>query len=65
MAVRLGNIIYWAGCILAVLWVAFAIWKEATSETPLFDHTHFYLMVGPAIVLWAVGRAARYVLAGR
>jgi len=65
MAVRLGNFIYLAGSILAVLWVAFAIWNEASSETPIFDSTHFYLMVGPAIVFWVIGRGARYFLAGR
>lgn len=63
MAARLGNVIYWAGCGAAALalfaWAAVYIspGEEASYWLPR------YLVM--AVGAWLLGRAARYVLAGR
>jgi hypothetical protein len=64
MTERLGNVLYWAGCIIAALlaagaaWVA---WTEAREERDLFFAIFIFT---PAVVAWLLGRACRYVLAG-
>jgi hypothetical protein len=62
MLARLGNVFYWMGCELAALaWVS----DYAHLGPPRSD---FYFVLGLAavtsIVIWLVGRAAGYVLAG-
>jgi hypothetical protein len=62
MAARFGNAIYWAACIAAVLWalLVFAIVQthpDWTISTPI--------AIAGAVVIWIIGRAARYVLAGQ
>lgn len=63
MAVRLGNVIYWALCGLAVL-VLVAILGIGINE-PRLGLGPFIAAPAIAIVIWLVGRAFRYVLAGR
>ena len=63
MAARLGNVIYWlcSGIsFLVALVAAFVIWNpglEAPFWVPIYVVT--------ALVIWGVGRAARYVLSNR
>jgi hypothetical protein len=64
MAARLGQVIYWACTIIAALilvGVAFVFWR-ATK----LDAVMFVLVFGilSAVVVWLIGRAAKYVLAG-
>jgi hypothetical protein len=63
MAARLGNVIYWAGCAAAALGVLAA---AIVLASPGEDATIWIqIYVGGAIASWLVGRAARYILAGR
>jgi uncharacterized membrane protein YjgN (DUF898 family) len=69
---RLGNVIYWAATGIAALWglytwfVATDIFFVQQTNHPLSeDATTVLLMALPAPIIWLVGRAARYVLAGR
>jgi hypothetical protein len=69
--VRVGNVIYWTTTTLAVvamLYFAMGLYNDllAYPNVPIVD-----LIVGTVIatiitvVIWGLGRAARYVLAGR
>jgi hypothetical protein len=71
MLARLGNVIYWTTSTLAVvamLYFAMGLYNDvlAYPNVPIVD-----LIVGTVIttiitvVIWGLGRAARYVLAGR
>jgi len=62
MASRLGNILYWAGCLLAAGWVVLAYFGTTTQAQPDWS---FFWTAGliPAAAFWLVGRAARYLLA--
>ena len=59
MVVRLGNVLYWAACILAALVAAFSlvVWQ--------YDWANLALGGAIGLGVWLVGRALRYVLAGR
>jgi hypothetical protein len=65
MAERLGHVLYWAGCVLAALaigvgaFLSFAMVQRSDSI--------FVLVVATvvAILIWLLGRACRYVLAGK
>src|SRR6516225_11804472 len=56
MLARLGNVLYWFGCMIAAALMLGAIGVEADEDK------HF--LAGTAIVLWLLGRACRYVLSG-
>ncbi|OYD82527.1 hypothetical protein CHT98_20225 (plasmid) [Azospirillum brasilense] len=56
---RLGQVIYWAGCGLCVIFLAL-------SMAALFDEEELTVVTVPiAIGSWLLGRASLYVLAGR
>jgi hypothetical protein len=63
VAARLGNVLYWTGCLVGVvvflggyLLIAGGGYKLQTLD---------YVLIGtPAIVAWLIGRAFRYILAG-
>jgi ABC-type sugar transport system permease subunit len=63
---RLGNVLYWIGCITATLivGVATALYFNADSargdDLPLVG---FLILI--AAIVWAIGAACRYVFAGR
>ena len=63
MAARLGNVLYWAGCGIALLFVALAAsqWFVAPHPNQTFVMIASLIM---AAIAWLVGRAIRYVLAG-
>jgi hypothetical protein len=64
MAARLGNVLYRTACIFAVLWVAFIFFITATLPVP--DWTIATPVAGAgALIIWTIGWAVRYVLAGR
>jgi hypothetical protein len=65
MLARLGNVLYWTGCLLGILLVsaAVAFYSLAAGERAeivLFSA----LFIGLGVVVWLIGRACRYVLAG-
>jgi hypothetical protein len=71
MAARLGKVLYWLGCIVAILMgllTALAAYAWHMHEWSWGDEVNrFAVMVCPAIGLgsWLVGRAALHMLAGR
>lgn len=71
MAARLGNALYWLGCLAAVPFAFCALYAAAVlagfidstanpAETQIFAEQ----MTALAIVCWLAGRIARYLLAG-
>jgi hypothetical protein len=62
MLARLGNVLYWTGCLLGILLVAAAV---ALYSPDYMDRVHSAIYIGLAVVVWLIGRACRYVLAGR
>jgi hypothetical protein len=61
MLARLGDVLYWVGCLLAVLLVAAAIAYYNFGDIRLAE---LLLVIGIAVI-WMIARACRYVLAGR
>ncbi len=63
MAARLGNVLYWIGCGIAVLSLIFA------ATLLVGAHRDDKLIAGlpliAGVLAWLAGRAARYVLGGR
>ena len=62
MAARLGNVIYWAGCGIAVLpLLALAAVVISPGQDALFGYVGYPAL---AALVWLFGGAARYILAG-
>jgi hypothetical protein len=64
MAARLGNVLYRAGCGLAIVALASGVTLSFTMVS--VGDRWFVLIVagGSAIVSWLAGHACRYVLSG-
>jgi hypothetical protein len=63
MIARLGNVLYWTGCIFAVLIASGgALMAHNDTFNPGGILTLFLVIAG---IVWAVGRACLYILAGR
>ena len=68
MAARLGQVIYWACYVIAAMLIAFPIlaksynWIEGALLQPQYVMLGFIALAG--IVIWLIGRAAKYILAG-
>ena len=64
MVARLGDVLYWLGSIIAVvLWalvVVGLVWGTGAS-----DPIGVIFLGGLGVIAWVVGRACRYVMAGR
>jgi uncharacterized BrkB/YihY/UPF0761 family membrane protein len=63
MAERLGHVLYWAGCVLAILVIAIGVlfsWGE--TEKIAWEMRVIASVI--AVLFWLIGRACRYVLAG-
>ena len=61
MIARLGNVLYWAACGIAAL-------SGALGAFEFFVHKDAAAMIGLAlfaIIVWLVGRAGQYILAGK
>jgi hypothetical protein len=63
---RLGNVLYWAACLLAVAVIGFGVFVFYSTGGGPVDRALFLLAMfgGVAIVIWLIGRAIRYVLSG-
>jgi hypothetical protein len=68
MAAKLGQAIYWGCRVIAAMLTAFPIlamsynWIEGAPLQPQYVMLGFFALAG--IVIWLIGRAAKYVLAG-
>jgi hypothetical protein len=61
MITRLGNVLYWAGCVLAAVVLALGAWVSLEGREVGYV---LGAAIGLAAIIWLVGRACRYVLAG-
>jgi len=62
---RLGNVLYWAGCIFSVIIVGVGLYIWSVEPNARKEPLVFILVIGGlAVVGWAIGWAFRYVLAG-
>ena len=68
MAARLGNVLYWLGCLVAaasILWAIVNAWVLFTgSLLPMDNVVIIMISLAAAVAAWVVGRACRYILAG-
>lgn len=63
---RLGNVLYWLGCIIAGLIAILAVYAyimEGHSKSDGLGLTVAFFVA--ALVAWIFGWACRYILAGR
>ena len=61
---RLGDILYWIGCILAaivVVWGALFCFRGDNADDPYL----FLLIAVAAFSIWVIGRALRNILSGK
>jgi hypothetical protein len=61
---RLGDLLYWIGCILAatvVVWGAVFCFRGDHADDPYL----FSLVAVAAFSIWVIGRALRYILSGK
>ena len=65
MIARLGNVLYWAACILAAVVAAFSLVGFVDSPMRQYDWANLAFFGAIGLGVWLVGRALRYVLAGR
>ena len=64
MAERLGDVLYVLGCVAAG--AVIALWLLSAWQAPdLRGIVVFIFMAVIAVALWLIGKACRYVLAGR
>ena len=63
MTERLGNVLYWAGCILAMALLVGAGWVLAETQDPRPGFWAFVLV--PAVAAYLTGWALRYILSNR
>ena len=61
---RLGEILYWIGCAIAVVvvvWGAIFCFSDSNSDDPYL----FSLVAVGAFSIWVIGRALRYILSDK
>jgi hypothetical protein len=61
MVERLGHVLYWAGCVLAILIIVIGVYLS-WYERDAWEMRVITFVV--AALVWLIGRACRYVLAG-
>ena len=72
MAARLGHVLYWLGCIIAGLIALFAVvgvydisQHPQSANAELWGYLTMLMLAMFAVAAWLIGRACRYVLAGK
>jgi hypothetical protein len=65
MAERIGNVLYWLGCIVAGLTALLGVGVFFTSQNQGEGLLVMTFVLVIALIAWLIGRACRYVLAGR
>jgi len=63
MITRLGDVLFWLGCLLAVACLAIGLYGFASSRSEAWGVLGSWVLI--AVAFWLIGRACRYVLAGR
>jgi hypothetical protein len=61
---RLGDVLYWVGCILAaivVVWGAVFAFRGDHADDPYL----FSVVAVAAFSIWVIGRALRFILSGK
>jgi hypothetical protein len=61
MATRLGQILYWAACGIAIVWLVMVLMRHVGAV----DRRDVIIGVAGAALAWLIGRAAKYILVGR
>ena len=64
MAARLGNVLYWGASLIAVLLIALLFIAHAFGSGEGDKFLQAMVLV-TAVAIWLIGRACRYVLAGK
>ena len=64
MIARLGNVLYWAACILAASIAVFSLVGFADSPMRQYDWANLAFLGAIGLGVWVVGRALRYILTG-
>ena len=64
MAARMGRVLYWVGCVIAILLVLLSIFFALLAETTSGVVGALTGFIPYAVVVWIIGRACRYFLAG-
>ena len=64
MAAQIGQVLYWIGCIIAVLLVLLSIFFALLAETNNGVVGALTAFIPYAVLAWVIGRACRYFLAG-
>lgn len=64
MAARMGRVLYWMGCIIAVLLVLLSVFFALLAETNNGVVGALTAFIPYAVLAWVIGRACRYFLAG-
>ena len=62
---RFANVIYWACCVLALIWLASWLYAMATAPVIIDRGAMLAVTFGGAAVIWMIGRAIRYVMIGK
>jgi hypothetical protein len=62
MIARLGDVLYWAACVVAVSWLAFWLYAIGISGGRCNTVVGLAITFGGAAVIWMIARAIRYVL---
>jgi hypothetical protein len=64
MLARLGDVLYWLGCVLAAILVvggAVFWFRDNSADDPYL----FSVVAVAAFAIWVVGLACRYILSGK
>jgi hypothetical protein len=62
MAARLGRVLYWAGCLLAALWLAGGCYWLLNNG--YFNFLHITAIFIDAVGIWFIGLCCHYLFAG-
>jgi hypothetical protein len=65
MVAFIGEFLYWITCLLALIWIATAIYFVYTTPGAEWDAARVLATIVPSFVLFFIGRTIKYLLAGR
>ena len=64
MPVRLGHLLYWLGCGLAVVALVSGLFVLQHGLDQDYRWVVYVASIGIAVVFWLIGRACKYFLSG-
>ncbi len=64
MLMRLGNVLYWTGCLLGGLLALFAVALMVFTPQGVNNLVYSILIAGIGLAVFFAGRALRYILGG-